>query len=129
CVIRGGATLDMGGISLRVHETKVYHCSHLMTAGDAPVYTNTATVNAVAASASVNGGAPVQGNASVNASSSVAAAPASASVKANVANVLGAQKVIAHHAKKAAKAHKAPKKIVKRAKPAAPKVKAATFTG
>jgi len=123
CVIRGGSTLDISGISLAVHQTKVYHCSHVISAADSPVYTNTATANGVAASTSVN------------ASSTVAAAPAQASVKANVPSVLGARKVVTHHAKKTVKAHKAhkthaaPKKVVVRAKPAAPKVRKASFTG
>jgi len=126
CIIRGGHTLDFSGISLKVHETKLYHCSHVITPADAPVYTNTATVNGVSASAAANG------SASVSASSSVAAAPAQASVKADVSSVLGARKVIVHHIHKAIKAHKthkAPKKVTAKAKPAVAKVKAASFTG
>jgi len=123
CIIRGGHTLDFSGISLKVGETKLYHCSHLITAADAPTYTNTAIANGVAA------------DTSLNASSSVAATPTQATVRANIAGVLGAHKVLAthktivHRLKKVVHTHKAPKKVVVRAKPAAPKVKAATFTG
>jgi hypothetical protein len=120
CRIRGGQTLDFSGIALAVGHTNVYHCSHVITAADAPVYTNTATANGVAASASVN------------ASSSVSAQPRTASVVANVSpsSVLAARKTIVRHVRRVH--HKRQvhlKHVTKTAKAAPTVVKAATFTG
>jgi hypothetical protein len=114
CTIRGGHTLDFGGVALAVDHTLIYHCSHVITAANAPKYTNTATANGVSASGTVAAG------------SSVSATPESATVVANVtpAKVLAAHKVVKH-----AKPAKHLKPVVKKAKAAPKVVKAASFTG
>ena len=118
CRIRGGATLHFTGIQMAAGQSLTYHCSHVIAAADGAVYTNTATANGVSSSAS--------------------AAPVSSSVKANVAHVLGAKKVlkptVVHHkaAKKVVKHKAAPKKVTKvtkQAHPAKPVVKGASYTG
>jgi hypothetical protein len=94
-----GTVSPSGGVTIAPGHVAFFACSHVLTAGDAPVFVNTATVHAQ----------------SISAKARTVAATSKAT--ANVAGVLGARKTLE------------PAKVTKPAHAAAPAVAPAHFTG